>query len=105
MQSTFSPENVLDDYAMAHSMEEEILEIDQQTLKGAKIVIEEQNVSASFIQRRLACGYNESGRMVEQLEELGIIGPFAGSAVREVNFSSYGDLLNYLNAKGIKIVD
>ena len=93
------------DYAMAHSMEEEILEIDQQTLKGAKIVIEEQNVSASLIQRRLACGYNESGRMVEQLEELGIIGPFAGSAVREVNFSSYGDLLNYLNAKGIKIVD
>jgi hypothetical protein len=43
--------------------------------------------------------------MVDQLEELGIIGPFAGSAAREVNFSSYGDLLNNLNTKGIKIID
>jgi DNA segregation ATPase FtsK/SpoIIIE-like protein len=83
----------------------EILEIDQETLSAAKIVIEEQNGSASILQRKLNCGYNVAGRMVDQLEELGIIGPFAGSAAREVNFSSYGDLLNHLNTKGIKIVD
>jgi S-DNA-T family DNA segregation ATPase FtsK/SpoIIIE len=83
----------------------EILEIDQETLSAAKIVIEEQNGSASILQRKLNCGYNIAGRLVDQLEELGIIGPFAGSAAREVNFSSYGDLLNHLNAKGIKIID
>lgn len=93
------------DEAVENSIEEEISEIDQQTLKGAKIVIEEQNGSASIINRRLDCGYNEAGRMVDKLEELRIIGPFAGSAAREVNFSSYGDLLNHLNTKGIKITD
>jgi DNA segregation ATPase FtsK/SpoIIIE-like protein len=90
-----------------NSIEEEIenVVIDQDTLSAAKIVIEEQNVSASIIQRKLSWGYSRAGRIVDQLEELGIIGPFAGSAAREVNFSSYGDLLNHLNAKGIKIVD
>ena len=83
----------------------EILEIDQETLSAAKIVIEEQNGSASILQRKLNCGYNVAGRMVDQLEQLGIIGPFAGSAAREVNFSSYGDLLNHLNAEGIKTGD
>ena len=93
------------DEAVENSIEEEILDIDPEAWNAAKIVIEEQNVSSSLIQRKLNLGYSRAGRIVDQLEQLGIIGPFAGSAAREVNFSSYGDLLNHLNAKGITIVD
>ena len=93
------------DEAVENSIEEEILDIDPETWNAAKIVIEEQNASSSIIQRKLNLGYSRTGRIVDQLEQLGIIGPFAGSAAREVNFSSYGDLLNHLNAKGIKTGD
>jgi DNA segregation ATPase FtsK/SpoIIIE-like protein len=93
------------DEAVENSIEEEILDIDPEAWNAAKIVIEEQNASSSIIQRKLNLGYSRTGRIVDQLEQLGIIGPFAGSAAREVNFSSYGDLLNHLNAKGIKTGD
>lgn len=91
--------------AVGNSIEEENLYLDPQIWDVAKIIIEEQNCSASIIQTKLKLGYNRAGMIVDQLEQLGIIGPFAGSAAREVYFSSYRDLLNHLNAKGIKIVD
>jgi len=50
----------------------------------ARIVVETQQGSASLLQRRLKIGYNRAGRIVDQLQSAGIIGPFEGSKAREV---------------------
>lgn len=39
--------------------------------------------STSLIQRKLKLGYNRSGRMIDQLEAIGVVGPFEGSKARE----------------------
>lgn len=51
---------------------------------AARLVVTHQQGSASLIQRRLKLGYNRAGRIVDQLEAAGIIGPFNGSKAREV---------------------
>jgi DNA segregation ATPase FtsK/SpoIIIE-like protein len=83
----------------------ENLVIDQDTFRAAKIVIEEQNGSASIIQRKLKLGYNRAGRIIDQLEELGIIGPFNGSSARLVNITDLGALDAHLENLGVKIED
>ena len=45
-----------------------------------------QQGSASLLQRKLKLGYNRAGRIVDQLEAAGIVGPFEGSKAREVMF-------------------
>ena len=52
--------------------------------EAAKIVVQHQQGSASLLQRRLKLGYNRAGRIVDQLEAAGIIGPFEGSKARQV---------------------
>ena len=47
-------------------------------------MVQFQQGSASFLQRKLKLGYNRAGRLVDQLEAAGIIGPFEGSKAREV---------------------
>ena len=49
-----------------------------------------------MIQRRLKLGYNRAGRIMDQLEELGIVGPNMGSKPREVMYSSEQELEQYL---------
>lgn len=51
---------------------------------AARIIVQHQQGSASLLQRRLKLGYNRAGRIVDQLEEAGIIGPFEGSKARQV---------------------
>jgi DNA segregation ATPase FtsK/SpoIIIE, S-DNA-T family len=51
---------------------------------AAKLVVQFQQGSASFLQRKLKLGYNRAGRIVDQLEAAGLIGPFEGSKAREV---------------------
>ncbi len=51
---------------------------------AAKLVVQFQQGSASFLQRKLKLGYNRAGRIVDQLEAAGIIGGFEGSKAREV---------------------
>lgn len=52
--------------------------------KAVEIIAQAQKVSVSFIQRKLSIGYNRAARMVEQMEEDGIVGPPNGSKPREV---------------------
>jgi len=51
---------------------------------SARIVVQHQQGSASLLQRRLKLGYNRAGRIIDQLEAAGIIGPFEGSKARNV---------------------
>lgn len=59
---------------------------------AAKLVVQFQQGSASFLQRKLKLGYNRAGRIVDQLEAAGIIGPFEGSKAREVRCKDMAQL-------------
>lgn len=52
--------------------------------KALEIVLQAGKASASYIQRRLSIGYNRAARLVEEMEERGIVGPANGSKPREV---------------------
>jgi S-DNA-T family DNA segregation ATPase FtsK/SpoIIIE len=52
--------------------------------RAIAIVAESRNASISYIQRRLKIGYNRAARMIEQMEEEGVIGPQVGTKPREV---------------------
>ncbi|HZI26267.1 MAG TPA: DNA translocase FtsK 4TM domain-containing protein, partial [Chryseolinea sp.] len=51
---------------------------------AAKLIVSHQQGSTSLIQRKLKLGYNRAGRLIDQLEAAGIVGPFEGSKAREV---------------------
>jgi S-DNA-T family DNA segregation ATPase FtsK/SpoIIIE len=76
-------------------------EIDPMFSEAAQIVVVNQQGSASLLQRKLKLGYNRAGRIVDQLEGMGIIGPFQGSKAREVLFGDLESLNEYLKTKGI----
>ncbi len=59
---------------------------------AAKLVVQFQQGSASFLQRKLKLGYNRAGRIVDQLEAAGIIGQFEGSKAREVLCKDFAQL-------------
>lgn len=65
-------------------MEVDLSERDKMFDDAAKLVVQFQQGSASFLQRKLKLGYNRAGRIVDQLEAAGCIGPFEGSKAREV---------------------
>ncbi len=52
--------------------------------EAARIIVTHQQGSTSLLQRRLKLGYNRAGRLIDQLESAGIVGPFEGSKAREV---------------------
>ena len=76
-------------------------EIDNMFVDSARIVVINQQGSASLLQRKLKLGYNRAGRIVDQLEGMNIIGPFQGSKAREVLFSDIESLDEFLRTKGL----
>ncbi|NDB35279.1 MAG: DNA translocase FtsK, partial [Flavobacteriia bacterium] len=76
-------------------------EIDPMFVDSARIVVINQQGSASLLQRKLKLGYNRAGRIVDQLEAMGIIGPFQGSKAREVLFSDVESLEEFMRNKGL----
>ena len=67
--------------------------------EAARIVVQHQQGSASLLQRRLKLGYNRAGRIIDQLEATGIIGPFEGSKARQVLITDLTSLEQLLTTK------
>ena len=95
-------------YATAHQLPEYIgeeggtnLDIDIEDRdklfrEAAEVLVIAQQGSASLLQRKLKLGYNRAGRLIDQLEAAGIVGPFEGSKARQVLVSDLQALDNLL---------
>ncbi|KVV15468.1 DNA translocase FtsK [Flavobacterium sp. TAB 87] len=72
---------------------------DRDTLfrEAAEIIVNAQQGSASLLQRKLKLGYNRAGRLIDQLEAAGIVGPFEGSKARGVNIPDMVALDQFFN--------
>ena len=64
---------------------------------AARLIVIHQQGSTSLIQRKFAIGYNRAGRLMDQLEKAGIVGPAQGSKAREVLCVDDNDLQMRLN--------
>ena len=62
--------------------------------EAARVIVTNQQGSASLLQRKLKLGYNRAGRLIDQMEDAGIVGPFEGSKPRQV-------LISDLNFRGL----
>lgn len=65
--------------------------------EAAEVIVTAQQGSASLLQRKLKLGYNRAGRIIDQLEAAGIVGPFEGSKARAVNIPDLISLEEFLN--------
>ena len=66
------------------SIDYNISDRDAMFREAAEVIVVAQQGSASLIQRKLKLGYNRAGRIIDQLEAAGIVGPFEGSKARQV---------------------
>ena len=80
----YLPEFVGDDEPIAGADGMTYSELDDMFEDAARLVIQNQHGSTSMIQRRLKLGYNRAGRIMDQLEAVGVVGPAEGSKPREV---------------------
>ena len=76
-------------------------EIDSMFVDSARIIVINQQGSASLLLRKLKLGYNRAGRIVDQLEAMGIIGAFQGSKPRDVIYTDIESLDELLRSKGL----
>lgn len=75
----------------------DISERDSMFREAAEIIVTAQQGSASLLQRKLKLGYNRAGRLIDQLEAAGIVGPFEGSKARSVNIPDLVALEHFFN--------
>ena len=73
--------------------------LDELFEEAARLVVSSQQGSTSSIQRRFSIGYNRAGRIMDQLEASGIVGPVDGSKPRQVYFQDLYSLEKFLNQK------
>ncbi len=78
------------------------MELDELFEDAAHIIVQHQQGSTSLLQRRLKLGYNRAGRIMDQLEAMGIVGPNVGSKAREVYFPDSFELEQYLQNRSEK---
>jgi S-DNA-T family DNA segregation ATPase FtsK/SpoIIIE len=69
---------------------------------AARLIVLHQQGSTSLIQRKLKLGYNRAGRIIDQLEAAGIVGPFEGSKARDVLYPDEYSLERHLESLGKK---
>ncbi|NNE76563.1 MAG: DNA translocase FtsK, partial [Pricia sp.] len=82
------------------SIDYDIADRDAMFREAAEVIVTAQQGSASLIQRKLKLGYNRAGRIVDQLEAAGIVGPFEGSKARQVLVPDLVALDQLLNNEG-----
>lgn len=75
----------------------DISERDSMFREAAEVIVVAQQGSASLLQRKLKLGYNRAGRLIDQLEAAGIVGPFEGSKARAVNIPDLNSLNEFFN--------
>ncbi len=79
------------------SVEDIAEERDKKFRAAAEVIVTAQQGSASLLQRKLKIGYNRAGRIIDQLEAAGIVGPFEGSKARKVLVTDLVSLEQFLN--------
>lgn len=75
------------------------IEIDSKMEDAIKCVIEAGQASTSLLQRRLKVGYARAGRMIDDMEQMGVVGPHQGSKPRDV-LMTYNEWLEHRNLMG-----
>ena len=75
----------------------DVSERDKLFRDAAEVIVTAQQGSASLLQRKLKLGYNRAGRIIDQLEAAGIVGPFEGSKARQVLVTDLAALNLLLN--------
>jgi S-DNA-T family DNA segregation ATPase FtsK/SpoIIIE len=94
----YLPEYKSDDETGAGNSDLKMSDLDENFDEAARLIISAQHGSTSLIQRKMQLGYNRAGRIMDQMEQLGIVGPAQGSKPREVLFYSIDELNNFLTA-------
>ncbi|WP_310557913.1 DNA translocase FtsK [Flavobacterium sp.] len=79
------------------NLDMDISERDTLFREAAEIIVMAQQGSASLLQRKLKLGYNRAGRLIDQIEAAGIVGPFEGSKARSVNILDMNALEQFFN--------
>ena len=82
------------------SIDIDISERDSLFKEAAEVIVTAQQGSASLLQRKLKLGYNRAGRIIDQMEAAGVVGPFEGSKARQVLISDLTSLEKLLNENG-----
>ncbi|MBA5791440.1 DNA translocase FtsK [Flavobacterium sp. xlx-214] len=98
-QKAYSEAYLLPEYVgeeSGTSLDIDISERDAMFREAAEIIVTAQQGSASLLQRKLKLGYNRAGRLIDQLEAAGIVGPFEGSKARSVNIPDLISLDEFL---------
>jgi S-DNA-T family DNA segregation ATPase FtsK/SpoIIIE len=92
----YLPEYKGDDEGGMGNTDLKISDLDELFDEAARLIVSSQSGSTSLIQRKMQLGYNRAGRIMDQMEQLGIVGPTQGSKPREVLFYSVDELTNFL---------
>ena len=74
-------------------------EMDELFEEAARVIVRSQQGSVSLLQRKLSVGYTRAARIVDQLEEIGVVGAFVGSKAREVLVSDESALDQLLGTR------
>jgi S-DNA-T family DNA segregation ATPase FtsK/SpoIIIE len=86
-QKAYPDAHILPEYVgeeSGTSLDIDIKDRDKLFEEAALVIVNAQQGSTSLLQRKLKLGYNRAGRIIDQLEAAGIVGPFEGSKARQV---------------------
>jgi S-DNA-T family DNA segregation ATPase FtsK/SpoIIIE len=98
-QKAYASAHVLPEYIgdeSGTSLDIDISDRDKLFREAADVIVIAQQGSASLLQRKLKLGYNRAGRLIDQLEAAGIVGPFEGSKARQVIITDLSALDRHL---------